>query len=129
MTGVPLLWTRRIVAADPTAAWDLLTDPERWGRWGPTVRRGELDPPGRFEAGATGRVVTAVGIPLPFVLTDVDPGSRWAWRVAGVPATVHTVEPVDRGCRIGIGVPAPAAAYLPVCALGLRRIEAILLGG
>lgn len=124
-----MLWAHRTIAAEPADAWRVLTDPDRWADWGPTVRGGHLDPPGRFEVGATGTVITAVGIPLPFELTEVDPGRRWSWKVAGAPATAHTVEPVDRGCRVGIGVPPLAAGYLPVCALGLRRIEGILLGG
>ncbi len=126
---VPLLWTHRTIAAEPAAAWSLLTDLDRWRDWGPSVRGATLDEPGRFESGATGQVTTVVGIRLPFRLTDVDPGQRWAWRVAGIPATVHTVEPKGAGVRVGFGVPAPAAPYLAVCSLALRRIEALLAPG
>jgi hypothetical protein len=52
----------------------------------------------------------------------------WAWRVAGVPATRHGVEPRDGGCRAWMSAPVWAPAYLPVLALGLRRIEAIAAG-
>ncbi len=124
-----MLWTRRTVAADPSSVWDLLTDTDRWPEWGPTVQGGELDPPGRFRTGATGRVRTLAGIVLPFELTEVVEEQRWSWRIGPVPATAHTVEPVDGGTRVGFGVPLPAAAYLPVCALGLRRIDALLTGG
>lgn len=127
--ALPLVWTHRPIAVEPAVVWDVLTDPARWGDWGPTVRGGRLDPPGRFETGATGTVRTALGVALRFRLREVDPGRRWSWRVAGIPATVHAVEAIDGGCRAGMGVPAPAAPYLPVCAIGLRRIEDIVLGG
>ncbi len=126
---LPLLWTHRTIAAEAAAAWSLLTDLDRWRDWGPSVRGATLDAPGRFEPGATGQVTTVVGIRLPFRLTDVDPGHRWAWRVAGIPATVHTVEPDRAGVRVGFGVPAPAVPYLAVCSLALRRIEALLAPG
>jgi uncharacterized protein YndB with AHSA1/START domain len=121
-----MLWTHRTIAADPAAAWALLTDTDRWADWGPTVRGGELDSPGRFETGATGHVRTVTGLALPFELTEVVPGRRWSWKVAGIPATAHTVEPADGGVEVGFGVPFPAAAYLAVCVLALRRIESLL---
>jgi hypothetical protein len=52
----------------------------------------------------------------------VDP-KTWAWTVAGVPATTHTVEPAPGGCRVAFGVPTPAAPYALVCRAALRRIE------
>lgn len=126
---MPMLWTRRTVAADPSAVWRLLTDTDRWADWGPTVQGGELDPPGRFRTGATGRVRAIAGIELPFVLTDVVDQQRWSWRIGPVPATAHTVDAVAGGARVGFGVPLPAATYLPVCVLALRRIEELLAGG
>ena len=124
-----MLWTRRTIAADPAAAWALLTDTDRWAEWGPTVRGGELDPPGRFEAGATGHVRTIARVALPFELTEVVPERRWAWKVAGIPATAHAVEPVDGGVEVGFGVPAPAAPYLAVCLVALHRIDSLLTDG
>ncbi len=121
-----MLWTHRTIAAPPIAAWELLATVERWPDWGPTVRDGELDPPGRFEAGATGRVRTVAGLSLPFELTELVAQRRWSWKVGGIPATVHTVEPVAGGARVGFGVPLPAAAYLPVCVLALRAIDRLL---
>lgn len=121
------LWTTRTIDAAAEDAWALLTDLERWADWGPSVTGAELDPPGRFETGATGRVHTVVGPSLPFELTDVRDGGEWSWRVAGVPATSHRVEPrgEDR-CRVGFGVPVWASPYLAVCAVALRRIERAL---
>lgn len=113
--------------ASAEAVWHVLTDLEQWPEWGPTVSGATLDR-GGFELGATGRVWTPVGVPLPFVITECEPGRTWAWRVAGVPATRHGVEPRDGGCRAWMSAPVWAPAYLPVLALGLRRIEEIAAG-
>lgn len=122
-----MLWTHRDIDAAPEAAWDVLTDLGRWAEWGPSVAGAELDPPGRFEAGATGRVRTALGPSLAFTLTEVAAGRRWSWSVLGVAATSHSVEALDGGrVRVGFGVPAWAPPYLLVCALALRKIDALL---
>ena len=116
------MWTvsRRIPAPADTV-WQLLTDLDAWPVWGPTVAGAELDR-GAFELGATGRVWTPVGVPLPFTITELYPGRTWSWRVAGVPATRHGVEPAAGGCRAWMSAPVWAPAYLPVLAVGLRRI-------
>jgi uncharacterized protein YndB with AHSA1/START domain len=120
----------RDIAAPASAVWALLTDIERWPDWGPTVRAGELPGPGPLSAGSRGRVQTAVGLWLPFEVTHFEEGRAWAWEVAGIPATDHTVEPVDDGrCRASFGVPWPAAPYLGVCRLALRRLEELTRPG
>lgn len=120
------LWTRRTIAADPAAAWDLLTDLDRWPEWGPSITGATLDAPGRFETGATGTMRTVVGATLAFELTDVVDAHRWSWDVGGIPATAHVVDPVTDGVRVSFGVPVWAPPYLAVCALALRRIDALL---
>lgn len=109
------------VAAHPDRVWHLLTDLDSWPLWGPTVRRAEID--GEFVTGTTGRVWPVVGPALSFELTVVVPGRRWAWKVAGVPATTHAVEASGAGTRLSMGIPVWAPAYAPVVALALRRIE------
>lgn len=115
------------IDAPAEVAWALLTNLDCWPAWGPMVRRGELDA-GRFEAGATGVVITVGGVRLPFEITAHDEGRRWAWNVAGVPATDHTVQALgpDRS-RVGFGVPWPATPYLAICRVALRRIESIAI--
>lgn len=121
-----MLWTWRDIGAPVDVVWELLVDPERWPEWGPTVRNATIDGAGRLAAGATGTVTTVVGIDLPFEITEWDPGRTWSWRVAGIAATSHAVEPTGANtCRAGFGVAWPAAAYLGVCALALRRIDAM----
>jgi len=122
-----MLSVHRVIAAPPQAAWELLVDLDAWPRWGPSIKGAELDHPYRELAPhATGTVHTSLGVKLPFVITDFDPGRYWAWKVAGIPATGHRVEPVDDGARVTMEVPWWAAAYVTVCALALRRIEKLL---
>jgi hypothetical protein len=117
------MWTvSRNVEASADAVWHVLTDLDAWPKWGPTVAGAELDGSG-FELGATGRVWTPVGVPLPFVISELDAGRTWAWNVAGVPATRHGVEPSDSGSRVWMSAPFWAPAYLPVLAIALRRID------
>ena len=118
-----MLWTWRSIDVDAADAWRIFTDTDRWAEWGPSVRGATIDPPGRFETGATGTVQTALGPSLPFELTDVVEGKRWSWRVGGVPATSHRVEATATGCRVGFGVPAIVAPYLAVCRWALVRID------
>lgn len=104
--------------------WDILTDLDAWPRWGLTVSRAELDG-GLLTLGTTGRVWTPVGVPLPFEITEFVPGVRWAWSVAGVPATGHGVDPDGDGSRVWMSAPAWAPGYLPVLVIALRRIGAM----
>lgn len=120
----------REISAPPAVVWRLLVDVEDWPRWGPSVRRAALDDGGtHIGAGAQGTVWTAVGMPLRFAITDFEPGRRWAWTVAGVPATGHEVIATPAGCRVGFSVPWWAPAYLPVCAVALRTIDRLATSG
>ncbi len=109
----------------PGAAWAVLTDTRRWPEWGPTVAavRSSTDV---LELGTTGHVRPVVGPWVPFRVTHLDPGSRWTWRVAGIPATGHRVEPTAAGCRVVFEVPIVAGAYAPVCRVALARIARLL---
>jgi hypothetical protein len=117
------------VAAPPTAAWNVLTDLDAWPSWGPTVQRAELSEPGPLRLGSRGKVWTPVGLPLPFEITEFEAGRLWAWKVARIPATRHSVDPSATGCLVTFGVPFWAPAYLAVCAVGLKRIEALATAG
>ena len=138
------LWVTRDIDASVDRAWDVLTDLDLWPEWGPSVRAAELDDGASGLAlGASGHVVTALGVRLPFRITAWNDGSAapagsardtshrdgtrswsWSWRVAGVGATDHTVEPLGaHRCRVGFGVPLAAAPYLAVCRVALARID------
>lgn len=113
----------RRIDAPAAEVWRVLTDLEQWPHWGPSVRRAALaDGAAELGLGARGTVWTAVGIPLPFEITEFEPGRRWGWTVAGVPATGHEVIPAERGCVARFEVPWWASAYLAVCSVALARI-------
>ena len=116
------------VEAAPDVVWDLLVRLAEWPTWGPTVRGARLDDGGDvLTAGATGRVRTVAGPELPFRVEDWVPDGavrHWSWRVAGIPATGHTVRERRSGCRVELSAPWWASAYAPVLWLGLRRIRA-----
>lgn len=123
----------RRIAAPAEDVWALLTDTGTWPDWGPSITAvepagipaGQVSGPasGGLAPGSRGRVRTVLGAALPYTVTAVEPGRYWSWSVAGIPATGHRVVPQDGGCLVTFTVPWWAPAYLPVCALALRRIE------
>lgn len=117
------LYTSLEIDARTAVVWNLLIDTSTWPRWGPTVRA--VDYPARFlSAQGSGTVTTLGGLRLPFRVTEFEPGTRWAWQVAGVPATDHIVTPNGPSrCRLAFGAPAIAWPYLAVCRRALRNIE------
>jgi hypothetical protein len=117
----------RDLTVPPAAAWRLLTDTRTWPDWGPTVAE-VVASDVVLTATTTGQVRPIVGPWLPFRVTHFDPGHRWVWRVAGVPATGHRVEPIAGGCRVVFEVPIPAVAYATVCRIALGRIARLAEG-
>jgi hypothetical protein len=117
------IWLHREVAAAAPAVWDLFTDTTMWPAWGPSVRS-VATRDRRIHSSSRGTVTTVARLRLPFAVTEWTDGEHWSWRVAGIPATAHRVEPIgaDR-CRVGMGVPWWAPFYLPVCWVALRRLE------
>jgi hypothetical protein len=115
------------IPAPAAVAWRLLTDTEAWPRWGPSVLA--VDAPARFICpGVRGRVRTRLGLWLPFEITDWQAGCRWAWRVAGLPATGHVVAAVGPArCRVTFTIPTWAPFYVPVCRVALRRLGGLAL--
>lgn len=116
----------RRVEVPAARAWDLLVETERWPEWGPSVLA--VDAPPRVGPGTRGRVRTPLGW-LRFEVTGYEEGRAWRWRVAGMPATGHRVEPLGaQACRITFEVPLWATPYALVCRVALGRI-ARLVGG
>lgn len=114
---------RRVDALADTA-WDVLIDTRQWPEWGPSIRRVECSDR-RIRADSTGRLWTVGGLELSFEVTTCE-DRRWGWRVAGVSATGHRVEPLDRGCRVVFELPVLAAGYVPVCLVALSRIAELV---
>jgi uncharacterized protein YndB with AHSA1/START domain len=117
-----MLTVSRHIDAPAEVVWEVLVDLQAWPQWGPSVVGASVDGDG-VSLGARGHVQTAVGITLPFTITEFEPGRRWAWAVAGVPATEHLVEPDGTGCRASMSVPWWAPGYLAICAIALARID------
>ncbi len=117
--------TRTEITAPASRVWLILIDTSLWPVWGPSLRR--VASAGRFIGAATrGRVQTALGIWLSFEIDHFEDGRYWSWRVAGVRATGHRVEPLDTNrCSLSFEVPMLAAPYLPVCRVACRRIRAM----
>ncbi len=118
----------RRLEAPAAAVWRALTDIRAWPEWGPSVTAARLDGGGhRLRDGSSGRVQTVLGVWVPFRVTEWEEGRRWAWSVAGVPATSHGVEAADGtgASEATIGVPLWAPAYVPLCWVGLGRLERV----
>ena len=118
----------RTAGADCGKAWRLLTDTRRWPEWGPSVRAVRCREP-VITSGSRGKVLTAFRVWLPFEVTEWEQGRRWAWKVAGVTATGHRVEPGGKGrCRVVFEVPLLAAPYGLLCLVAANRIVRLLEG-
>jgi hypothetical protein len=106
--------------------WELLTDTDTWPQWGPSVSAVECE--NRFiRKGTIGKVKTAVGIWLPFIVTGYEDGYFWSWDVAGIPATGHRVEPLeDEHCLLTFEIPLLTAPYAYICKIALDRIAGII---
>lgn len=115
----------RVVDAPVETVWRLFTDTRYWSAWGPSVSAVESRD-AVIRPGTTGRVRVA-GVWVPFRIERCGDG-RWTWRVAGVPATGHRVEPHPDGCRAVFEVPLPAAPYAVVCERALRNLAGLARG-
>lgn len=120
-------WVTRDIEAPGRIVWDLLIDPEAWPNWGPIVCGADLRSE-RLHVGARGSVRTVLGVRVPFEITTCRDQEQWAWRVAGIRATDHSLVELGPGrCRAGIGVAWPAAPYLVLCRVALARLERLAL--
>jgi hypothetical protein len=122
-----MLRISRLIHADAPMLWELLIDTHAWPSWGPSVQA--VDCPTRFVcAQSVGRVRTAAGFWVPFRIVEWDEGAYWSWRVAGVPATGHRVQPISATrSEVIFSVPNWAPFYVPVCSAALRRIERLVM--
>ncbi len=120
------LTVSRLVDAPADDVWDLFVDTRRWPDWGPSVgavRSRDV----RIRAGTDGSV-RVCGLWVPFRVTTCAE-YRWTWRVAGIPATGHRVEPVGNDqCRAVFELPVAAGPYALVCRRALETIGRIAEG-
>lgn len=123
------LSTTREITAPARVVWRLIAEFELWPSWGPTVK--DVITKARVvSSGVQGRVVTPVGVSLPFIITQVEPGVSWSWRVAGIDATGHRVIATGpETCRLEFAVPWPFAVYMPILRLGLAKVKSLAESG
>jgi hypothetical protein len=118
----------RNIDASSATVWRMITDTHSWVRWGPSIIAVECDERS-IRGGSQGRIKTRLGFWVPFVVTTYEHGRYWHWRVGGIPATGHRVEPLAaEQCRLVFEVPAWAAPYAMICRLALHRITRLLKG-
>lgn len=115
------------VGSPTQAVWTVLTDTRLWAEWGPSISGVEIEGPDfRVSPGMCGRVRTIFGVTLSFEIVHVEPERSWGWRVGGVRATGHEVEPEGpEASWIIFTMPLWAFAYIPVCLWAARRIAAL----
>ena len=98
------------IEAAAERVWEVFVDTQAWPRWGPSVRA--VDFPDRIiRSGSAGRVKTALGFWVSFLVTKFEHGRYWNWKVGGVPATGHRVTPLGpHRCEADLRRVAGAAA-------------------
>ena len=115
----------KMFSTAPHILWDLITDTTQWPRWGPTVKAVRCSQR-HIGKDSRGQVLTAVGVWLPFVITDFEPECFWSWKVASISATGHRIQPADGGCNLWFDIPIIAAPYFIICQVALNRIQNLL---
>jgi hypothetical protein len=110
----------------PLIVWEIITDTSQWPRWGPTVKNVQLSE--RFiRIGSRGKVLTSLGVWLPFVIDEYEYASFWSWKVASIKATGHRVQASENGgSNLWFEIPMLAAPYTVICQMALGRIENLL---
>jgi uncharacterized protein YndB with AHSA1/START domain len=115
--------TSILIDAPSTTVWRLLGRFEHWPEWGTTVRAVVSDAD-EVAVGVEGKVKTIAGPWLPFVITDVEHGRTWDWKVAGRRATGHALEPIDASrTRVTFTVAWPLAPYVIAMRAALRNLK------
>ena len=113
----------------PAEAWDRFSVVSRWPGWAPQITGVEAGAE-RIAQGLTGTVRGPLGVPLPFVVDEVDDASRqWTWSVFAGPIRIqlrHWVSAAPAGgTTTGTRVHGAAPlvlGYAPLALLALQRL-------
>jgi len=113
---------RHVISAPPEQVWNVLIDTRQWPVWGPSVRAVK-SPHQYIDAGLKGSLQTAIGLWVPFAITDFEPLHFWSWKVAGISATDHRLTKIDENhSELIFEMPAVALPYALICREAARRI-------
>jgi hypothetical protein len=131
--------TLYLAATGPTTAdevWERYAQPALWSTWSPQIRRVEMVGD-RLSTGATGRVVSLLGLSADFEVDTWDEEEwRWSWTVRpraallpGVPMPRlhlgHGVRSTTAGTLTWLRLSGPlplVVMYAPVARLALHRL-------
>ncbi|WP_136806558.1 SRPBCC family protein [Desulfosediminicola flagellatus] len=109
----------------PEIVWNIITDTHHWPKWGPSVV--DVDCTDRHIRSAShGRVKTAFRIWLPFTITTFIDMKSWSWHIGPFKATGHRISRIDEhSCTLCFDMAWWAVAYIPICWIALRKIDAL----
>jgi polyketide cyclase/dehydrase/lipid transport protein len=116
-------------SATPAEAWERYASFARWPEWSPQITGVDVAAD-RIGPGITGRVRGPLGVPLPFLVDEVDEATRqWSWSVFAGPVRLqlrHWVSPgPDGGSTTGLRVRGAAplvAGYAPLALVALKGL-------
>ena len=117
--------TSAVIAADVERVWNIIIDTHLWPKWGPSVSTVECVD--RFiTAQSSGRLQTALGLWVPFTITDFEDGHFWSWRIGRIEATGHRVSRHrENQSVVSFTMPWWSTPYLIICMKALDHISKI----
>ena len=111
----------KLYPVSSSIVWEIITDTKQWPHWGPTVKNVQLSER-HIRIGSRGRVLTSLGVWLPFVIDEYEQARFWSWKVANIKATGHRVQVTETGdTQLWFDMPIIAAPYVVVCQMALGR--------
>ncbi len=124
----PVLTLHATGAAPPAQVWRRYASLDRWPDWSPLIGGVDADER-RLRPGLRGVVHGPLGVPVPFVVTDVDAAAmRWTWRARVGPFALtidHGVDAAGEGTRTWLrvrGLLPAVLGYAPLAQLALQRL-------
>src|SRR5262249_28605064 len=70
-------------------AWQHLSRIEQWPSWARHIKQVELQPPGEFGLGSTGRMILPNGLKAAWRVTEFSPYRNWKWVGGFLWLTLH----------------------------------------
>ena len=119
--------TSLLINADAERVWNIIIDTMLWPQWGPSVSVVECAD--RYINGQSqGRLKTALGIWLPFTITEFEAYHFWSWRIGRIDATGHRVRQYGHNqTLLSFTMPWWSTPYLVICNKALQKIEVLAI--